>query len=316
MGKIQNMTEEVYLERCRSYGSETVQEILDNSVRYYFPGRSLRGKRILLKPNLVSLRASRLAITQPEFILACASWFRDQGCHVVLGDSPAFGSCQAVLKRHCLVGKLEDMGVEISNFSNPVQKNLKSGVTLPVCREVLECDLVVNIPRIKAHCQMYVTMALKNIFGIVRGMDKAMLHMVHGKSREKFAEIILSLHDLLPETLHICDGIEVMDKTGPTGGSPLTFGCLAVSCNGVALETALLSSLELCHKNSPLWKVANAQQLPGATVGSINYLKLFPEDFHGSGFCAPEKLIGVRFNPFQYLFSSLKKMKLALFGKG
>lgn len=56
---------------------------------------------------------------------------------------------------------------------------------------------------------MFVTMAVKNMFGIIKGINKAMLRMVHGDGHDLFAGIILDLLSLFPCQLHLADGIEV-----------------------------------------------------------------------------------------------------------
>ena len=45
-------------------------------------------------------------------------------------------------------------------------------MTVTVAREAMECDIFVGLPKIKAHNQMYMTLAVKNIFGIVKGVQQ------------------------------------------------------------------------------------------------------------------------------------------------
>jgi uncharacterized protein (DUF362 family) len=302
----------VYLERCPGYERDVLQTVLEQAISFYLTPATLKGRKVLVKPNLVSVRAGQLAITHPQLIVAIASWLLAHGCKVSVGDSPAFGSCRAILGRHGVLDTLVAMGVEVVDFKEGVKKKIYGGLTLGVAREVLECDLLVNVPKIKAHGQMYVSMAMKNIFGIVMGMQKAMLHMTHGQSREHFAEILLALYEQLPQVFHIGDGVEVMHRNGPIKGSSLGLGCLAASECGIALDTALLAALELPFAMSPLWKVAHAQKRDGALIETLAFPRLSPSAFHGSGFQPPEELVSVRFNPFRYFSSTLKRIVLAL----
>ncbi|MEN8189262.1 MAG: DUF362 domain-containing protein [Thermodesulfobacteriota bacterium] len=284
-----------------------IGEILDKAVLHYLPQQWFHGRTILLKPNLVSLHASSLAITEPDFILAAARWFTDQGCKVSIGDSPAFGSCRSILRRHGVEQKLQDMGVTIADFSDAVQVRLSQGTQLSISRQVLESELVVNMPRVKAHGQMYVTLGVKNLFGIVNGIRKAGLHFSHGESTSRFAELILALHEQVPQLLNICDGVVAMNGTGPISGRPLELGCLAVSDNAVALDSALLSVLELPHHRSPLWIAAQSGAMDGWEVEKINYVCLHPGYFHPSGFTAPDRLVPIRFSIVHVVRSLIKR---------
>lgn len=136
--------------------------------------------------------------------------------------------------------------------------------------------------------------------------------MKRGGTHYQFAKIILDLVDLLPENLTIADGIEVMHIRGPLHGQSLALQCVAGSINPVALDTALFASLELMPDMSPLWIEAERRRCPGAMLTDIQYPFLQPSDFYGSGFTAPEMLSPVRFNPFRFLQSTMKRILLAL----
>jgi uncharacterized protein (DUF362 family) len=159
---------------------------------------------------------------------------------------------------------------------------------------------------------MYLSMAVKNIFGIVKGVRKSWLHMRHGHSHHEFAEIILDLHTLLGNTVTIADGIEVMHRHGPMSGEALALRCLAGSKSAVALDTAMIELLELESGRSPLSCVASRRGIIGADLAEIVFPSRQPADFFGSGFQAPERLIPVRFNPLRYGLNSLKKAILRL----
>jgi uncharacterized protein (DUF362 family) len=207
------------------------------------------------------------------------------------------------------------MAAPVVDFSVSVPKRLASGRTVRVAVGALECDLLVNLPKIKAHDQMLVSMAVKNIFGIVPGVRKSWLHMRggwHGQSHQQFAEMIIELQGLLPKTFVIADGIEVMHRQGPMHGAPLPLGCVAASPSAVALDTALLAALELEPYKSPLWRVASERKMAGSSLAEIVFPLLQPADFFGSGFMAPSFLEPVRFQIWRYAMNSLRRIVLGL----
>ncbi len=302
----------VCLDHCDSYDSEVLIPLLQVQLDLLTVPADLSGKKVLLKPNLISARAPALACSNPLFVAAAASCFLSRGARVLLGDSPAFGTAAQVLERHGFWTALGGMQVESVSFKTPVKKRLACGITVGVAAEALDCDYFVNLPRIKAHDQMGVTMAVKNVFGIVKGARKAWLHMSHGSSHQDFAEMILDLLQLLPATLGLADGIEVMNERGPMFGSSLSLGCVAASENFVALDRALLAVLEIKKERCPLADMAARSALPGAGLQELEFLQLQPETFGGSGFMAPALLNPVRFRPFRYLGSSWRRILLEL----
>lgn len=301
---------QVVLQNCDTYDRSAIAELVDVMVGHLRLSGSLCGKVVLLKPNLISSSGPPLACTNSEFIAGVASWFLDQGARVLLGDSPAFGSAEKVCRALGIAEALKGMDVKMVHFITPVRRRLAGGVVVAVAREALECDLFVGLPKIKAHNQMFVTMAVKNMFGIVKGVNKAMLHMVHGDTHERFAGIILDLVSLLPSQLHLADGIEAMHRSGPLDGSPLALNCVAASRCPVALDTALLDLLELDQSRSPLWRVASKRELAGSEFNNLRYPLLSPQNFHGSGFMVPDTLNGIRFNLFRFLRGLVKRVIL------
>jgi uncharacterized protein (DUF362 family) len=297
----------ILLDRCSSYERRRIKDFCESAFNKLGLKRSYHGKTVLLKPNLISSRASNLACSDARIVRATAEWFVDNGAAVQVGDSPSFGSAEQVLRKRGIRAALDGLDVAIIEFSNPLEKTLTHGVKVGVAAQVLGCDLLVNLPRVKAHSQMYVTLAVKNLFGIVCGMRKALCHMKNGLSHTRFGDLMLDLTTLVPRQVALVDGIEAMHKRGPIKGELLKLGLLAAGRDPIALDTALLSVLELDHRKCPIWRAADRRAFSGARPGSIGWLGEPPEAFHGSGFRAPAILNPVPFNPVRFLFSSLRR---------
>ncbi|MFH0781440.1 MAG: DUF362 domain-containing protein [Pseudomonadota bacterium] len=303
---------QVVLQRCVHYERITIAALVEAALVGLGHTGGMHGQVVLLKPNLISSSGPLHACTHAEFIAGVAACFIDHGAKVLLGDSPALGSAVKVCEKQGIVQAIKGMNVKVVNFSTPLQKRLTGGLKVTVAREALECDLFVGLPKVKAHNQMYMTLAVKNVFGIVKGVNKAMLHMVHGSTHHGFAEIILDLLDLLPSQMHLADGIVAMHRSGPLDGEPLPLYCIAAANSAVAMDTAVLAALELDLTRSPLWQVAVTRKLAGSDPGSIRYSALLSEDFHGSGFLAPFNLNPVRFNPLRFIRGLVQRAMLKL----
>lgn len=298
----------VVLKRCDRYHRSMIVPMVDAMVAALMGDVDFHGKAVMLNPNLISASAPSIGCTHGEFVCAVASCFLDRGAKVCLGDSPAFGSAAAVCRKMGIERSLKAMNVELVEFVTPIAKTLECGVKVAVAAEALECDMFVGLPKVKAHNQMYMTLALKNIFGILKGTRKAQLHMTQGKSHRLFAQMIIDLLPLLPEQMHLADGITAMHKTGPLHGEPFNLSCIAGAVNPVALDTALLDLLELDCRKSPLWLVVAERKMIGWRGGDLIFPCLSPGDFAGLGFIAPEELNPVRFNPLRFLRGMVKRL--------
>ncbi|MDK9707445.1 MAG: DUF362 domain-containing protein [Desulforhopalus sp.] len=303
---------QVVLQRCVNYERATVTSRVEAALGHLGRTAGMHGQTVLLKPNLISGGGPPLSCTHPQFVAGVAACFLDRGAKVLVGDSPAFGSATKVCEKQGISRALRGMGVKIVDFAHPLPQKLAGGLTVTLAREALECDLFVNLPKVKAHNQLYVTLAVKNLFGIVKGVNKAMLHMVHGASHQGFAGIILDLIETLPPQVHLADGIVAMHRSGPLDGEALPLSCMAAAESAVALDTALLAALELNPHRSPLWQVAAKRCLAGSDADTITYPELCPKDFFGSGFVAPASLNPIRFNPLRFFRGLVKRVILKI----
>ena len=153
--------------RSRGYDVARIKEFCDQAAPHLELPGSLHGSAVLLKPNLISSRASKLACSEALFVRAVAEWFLDQGARVEIGDSPSFGSAAQVINKMGIGAELEGLDVDIVEFKTPKEHHLTHGVRVGIAEEALGCDLLVNLPRIKAHNQMYVTIAVKNLDTVI-----------------------------------------------------------------------------------------------------------------------------------------------------
>jgi len=298
---------EVGLLHCPAYQRQNLKETIDQlcgSLSF-----SVRpGDTVLLKPNLIgALRADGLACTHPEFIAAVAEWCLDQSAKVIVGDSPAFGSASGVMRAVGITEALKGLPVTIQDFKRGRRMVLAGGFAVDLAEPALDCDVLINLPKVKAHSQLLVTLAVKNFFGAVVGMHKAWYHVRYGDRTERFAGLLVDLLAVLPAGISLADGIVAMHADGPVKGRPFQLHVVAGSLNPVALETALMDVLGLEYAGNPLWMECARRKLPGAGPSGLVYPLLAPDSVSTRDFKVPVELKPVSFNPFRMAVTAMKR---------
>jgi len=305
------ISNDVYLEKCSDY---TDQKLMDCCNRMLTPciSSNLSSTRVLLKPNLITARMGKLACTEGTFILAVAQWFLDQNAHVSIGDSPAFGTSTSVLQKLGIADALRKLPVSITDFTHVRTVTLPSGIRAGMAVDALDCDLLVNIPRVKAHAQLRVTLAVKNLFGCLVGMRKPLWHMVHGGKCGGFTDHLVELLSVLPSGITLVDGITAMHQTGPMGGRSFPLEVIACSRNPVAIDRAMLSILGLAPEMSPLMESCIKMGLNGTDLNYLDFPLSTPDELEVDCFEVPETLNNVRFNPFNFFRGIARRILLKL----
>jgi len=203
----------------------------------------VKGKTILLKPNLVGLDPRGVMNTHPAVIAATRESFLKLGAaRVMIGDGPAMDrDTQAILESVRLkefTGKLGKDFCDL-NIDDVERVQLETRATrlkeLFLPKTVLGVDLLVSMPKLKTHHWAGVTLSMKNMFGIVPGScygwPKNVLHWA-GIDRS-----ILDINAAARPDFAIVDGIMGMEGNGPIQGSPKAAGVLLFGDDPVAVDS-------------------------------------------------------------------------------
>lgn len=201
----------------------------------------LRHCKVLLKPNLVVGEPPRKAVnTHPDVVRAVAGLLLDHSCHVSIGDSPGYESTERALKGSGIMAVAKDLGLSVVAFNNTVVKRHESGIspyrTFTFGEDPARYDAIINLPKLKTHGMMGLTLGVKNTFGFIHALEKARWHLRAGRDRMLFASILIDIHRLVKPAVTILDGILGMDGDGPSSGRPRETGLIALSRDAFALD--------------------------------------------------------------------------------
>ncbi len=182
-----------------------------------------KNDKILLKPNLLAPKKPETgALTHPEFIRAVIHIVKKAGAHPAVGDSPGLGTAEQIVKSSGIKKICEEENVPVINLQTPVKKTIKNGKiakTITIAEEIYKFDKIINLPKLKNHGLTQITVALKNLYGVIPGLRKGAYHFRY-KSINEFNSLLIELNQLVKPVINIVDGILGMEGDGPASGDP------------------------------------------------------------------------------------------------
>jgi uncharacterized protein (DUF362 family)/NAD-dependent dihydropyrimidine dehydrogenase PreA subunit len=220
---------------------ENVRPAVDRAFEI-FP-MELRGKKILIKPNL--LRASEAKegiVTHPAVLRAVVEKVETMDpASIVVGDNPGlfgYGENEESFKITGLMEAAKGYYQNIGNDSQKVDFNAEFMPTVSLSKIVLDADIIISLPKFKTHGLTVITGAIKNSYGFLPGAQKAKLHKAAG-SPERFHEVIVNVFRLRVPDLFIVDAVVGMEGNGPASPDLRSIGLILASSNAVALDSVM-----------------------------------------------------------------------------
>ena len=234
------MTTTVALQKCDQYDFDKVL----NAIKAMFelvPPPDVRGKTVLLKPNILYPKAPELAVcTHPVVVGAAVRAFKELGAaRVIAGESPAIAGSAMAAKATGMYDQVINNGGEWADFKEHVVVQCPEGKVTKqfnFAKQFLDADIVVSLSKLKSHQLMAYTGAMKNLFGLMIGLEKAESHYRFAK-KEDFAAFLTDLNVAAKPQYAIMDAIVGMEGPGgPGSGDPIKLGFMAASDNILALD--------------------------------------------------------------------------------
>ncbi len=250
----------VTLTRCGDYDrariAEAIErhfELLGGLERFLRPGDT-----ILLKPNFIAPRSRRHAAqTDPAVILEAARLLKDFGAKPFVADSPAWGNTFVCARALKLTEPLAKMGVPLRQLDSPKDCTIGARQTkVGISSAALDADVIINLPKFKAHQQLGATFAVKNMFGCVAGKRKALWHFTKGGDPADFCEFLIDVYRYLKPALTIIDGVLAMDGPGPIRGRARPLGWIIGGTDPIACETVCANLVDIEPETLPIISTA------------------------------------------------------------
>jgi uncharacterized protein (DUF362 family)/ferredoxin len=239
-----------------------------------------QGKRVLVKINHLppASPAEKGIVTHPVFVEAVLSLLKETGAQITLGDDIESGAEDGYL----ISGfrqMSERVGVELINLREAgfIEVECHGSLLEKVCvsRACLEADVIVNLPKFKAHALTVFTGCIKNMYGVIPAGLRTRFHGEYPKL-EDFCQVIVDIFATVKPQLNIMDGIVAMEGEGPACGDLKKLGVILAGWDAVAVDTVATKIIGLEPTAVATTRFAGEW---GLGVGDLKSIEILGEKF-------------------------------------
>ncbi|MEK6937109.1 MAG: DUF362 domain-containing protein [Nanoarchaeota archaeon] len=252
-----NFKDKVYLEKCNNANDvfSFIDKILNN---YELPKD--KNARIVLKPNLNNdMNALIGNSTDLRVIVSVIKALQKRNYkNITIADGPNCGIDHMnidVFKRLKIdkVAEMHNVKLVNLNKSDYETVDLVTGKA-KIGKEILDNEFLINLPKVKTHIEVGMTICMKNFVGCYQALDKRNIH-------DSLVENIVKMNEIKKPDLNIVDGLIAMEGNGPAAGIPKKLNLILIGKNSFVTDL-------LCMK------------LFGFDLNYVPYLKLSLEKEH------------------------------------
>ena len=274
------MTKTSALLRCNDYEENRVYETI-RKLMELVPPPDVTGKVLLLKPNILQPKSAEYAIcTHPSVVKATARIFFERGAkRIIVGESPATAGSLAAAKASGIYDAVIAAGAEWVSFDKAVPvtcSETKLVNSFNFAEPYTQADMVVSLSKLKTHQLLAYTGAMKNLFGLMVGLQKAETHFRFPNPND-FASFLTDINVAVKPIYGIMDAVVAMEGHGPANGHPLHVGVLGASDNVLSLDWAFSSLIGYYPESIPNLKEALTRGIWGSNPEEF---KTIGDDFN------------------------------------
>ena len=175
------------------------------------------GYDVIVKPNICTdyNPPEYASTTNPTVVATLVSMCLEAGAsRVRVMDFPFGGTAQSAYEISGIQAAVEAVGGEMHIMSYPkyITADIPLGKSLKQIRvypDILEADLLINVPIAKHHSASRLTLGCKNLMGTV--LDR---NLMHASLHQRIADVT----SLVQPDLTVVDAVRILMDHGPTGG--------------------------------------------------------------------------------------------------
>lgn len=225
------------------------------------------GMKVVIKPNLIMAKApDHPTTTHPTVIRAVAEWLRSKGINdITLAESSSglYNSehMKSVYKA-CKVDTLNDV-LTLNNNWDATYISSPEGFkchSFHVINPIAEADYIINICKLKTHAMTKYSGGIKNLFGVIPGLEKPQMHYMFPNLHD-FSNMLVELSQVVKPNLTIIDAIDAMEGNGPTGGNSHPLNLLLGARDFYTQDFFALSLMQIDPLEVEMIKIAKEKGL-------------------------------------------------------
>jgi uncharacterized protein (DUF362 family) len=238
------------------------------------------GRTVVLKPNVFAPRPAPTT-TDPRVVVAVGELAREAGAgRVVVAEGrsistaryrPSHNTTRGCFEAAGMLRAVENAGFEIVYLEEDefVEVEVPGGQVLRrahVPRTIVEADVFINLPVMKIHSLTLVTLAVKNLHGIVSDYDKLYQHCYRDLA------LAWKLTDLLRirrPHLNVLDALVGQEGDHAADGSPVEMGLVLASPDAVALDAVAGAVMGFGPEEIETTRIAGEEGLGEADLEKI-----------------------------------------------
>ncbi|MFQ6080412.1 MAG: DUF362 domain-containing protein [Candidatus Bathyarchaeia archaeon] len=214
-----------------------------------------RDDLVVIKPNVCYPKnVENMIITDPRVLEAVINIAKNKTKNVVVVESDSVsGTANSRATKSGVMGLIKKCDVEFLNLSeDEVEEHEVAGFTLQVPKTVMKADFLINVPKVKTHDIVSISIAMKNMFGALANKKKFKFH-------SRLADVLVFLNRTIRQDLIIVDGIVGMEGLGPIQGSPVDLGLIISGLNPVTVDAVCCHIMDFNpYAIETLWRAYKA----------------------------------------------------------
>lgn len=232
-----------------------------------------RGHVVWIKPNMGwERKAAQAATTNPDLVATLVRLSYEAGAKSVFVADNTCNTAQRTYSRSGIQQAAEKAGARVVFLDQRKFKRMAlKGKILKeweLYTEMVEADLLINVPIVKQHNLCAATLGMKNLMGAVGGQ--------RNRYHQDIANTVADLAAFLKPRLVVLDGIRVLAANGPVGGNLADVkrkDVVAAGTDQVAVDAFGASLLGLRPE-----QVVYIAEAARRGLGTANYTALGPKE--------------------------------------
>ncbi len=189
---------------------------------------------VVIKPNVCFPKNMENMVTTDLRVLeAVIKRVKQRTKNVLIVESDSHsGSAEKRATETGVMDVVKECDAEFFNLTHDEFVEHKvADLTIQIPKTAVRADYLINLPKVKTNQFVMLSVAMKNMFGIIPSRRKSQFH-------SRLSDVLVYLNQTVRQHLIIADGIVAMEGLGPIHGRPVNLGLIISGKNPFTVDAA------------------------------------------------------------------------------